>query len=150
MSDGGGIVRRHTTVRPEDLPSNHGVVAFLSHQKRLGSWQLAPETRVVSVVGQAELDLREADLSGGESTIEIFCVLGGVEIIVPPGVRVLNEGDSIAGSFEMKSGDWETLPGSPTIRITGNAYLGSVEIFQRAYGESARDARRRIRRSRRG
>jgi Cell wall-active antibiotics response LiaF, C-terminal len=141
---------RHRVVRHDQLPSTQGVVAFISGQTRDGPWRLSPSTRVVTVLGSAELDLREAELSEGESVIEIFCLLGSVEIIVPPGVRVLNEGDSLAGNFAMKAGDWDAAPDAPVVRVIGSAYLGDVEIRQQAFGESERAARKRLKRLRKG
>jgi hypothetical protein len=146
MRDGDGkplVPIRHRVVPSHQLPAKHGVVAFLSSQEREGRWRLAPETRVASVLGNVELDLREADLSAGESVIEIFCLLGNVEIVVPPEVRVLNEGDSLGGNFALQPGDWDMDESAPILRITGSAYLGSVEIRQLAVGETPGQARRR-------
>jgi hypothetical protein len=98
----------------------------------------------VSTLGSVELDLREAELGDGESVIEIFCLLGSVEVIVPPGVRVLNEGDSLAGNFTLQPGDWSGSPMAPVVRLTGSCYLGEVEVRQQAFGESARQARKRL------
>lgn len=140
---------RHRVVGPGQLPGNHGVVAFVSSQRRTGPWQLAPATRVVSVLGDVELDLREAELADGETVIEIFALLGNVEIVVPPGVRVLNEGDTLAGTFNQEAGDWDTAPGAPVVRVVGTSYLANVEIRQQAFGETPREARRRRKRVRR-
>jgi hypothetical protein len=133
-------------VEPAALPERQGVVAFLSSQQRRGPWRLSPATRVVSVFGSAELDLREVDLAAGESVVEVFCLLGSVEIIVPPGVRVLHDGSALVGSFEVEADD-RGADGRDhaVLRITGNAYLGSVEVRQQAFGESAREARKRRR-----
>lgn len=144
MSDHGArLPVRHEVVDGSQLPESQGVVAFLSGQKRNGPWLLAPSTRLVAVLGSVELDLREAQLSDGETIIELFCLLGSVEIIVPPGVRVLNEGDSFAGNFEVQAGDWEPGRVAPVVRLRGSCYLGDVEVRQQAFGESARQARKR-------
>jgi hypothetical protein len=134
----------------EDLPGKQGVVAFLSNQERAGPWRLSPATRIVSVLGNVVLDLREAEVGDGETEVEIFCMLGNVEIIVPPGVRVYNEGDSLGGNFELQGGDWATDPDLPIVRVTGSAYLGNVEIRQQAFGETPREARKRRKRLRKG
>jgi predicted membrane protein len=137
---------RHRVVSVETLPERHGVVAFISAQTRDGPWRLAEHTRVVAVLGSVELDLREAELGDGESVVEIFCALGSVEIIVPPGVRVLNEGGSLAGNFTVVSGNWSSDPSDPVIRLTGSCYVGDVEVRQQAFGETARQARKRQKR----
>lgn len=138
-----GLPVRHEVVDGSELPERQGVVAFLSGQKRDGPWLLSPATRLVAVLGSVELDLREAQFADGETVIEVFCLLGGVEIIVPPGVRVLNEGDSFAGNFELQAGDWTTDRSAPLVRLRGSCYLGGVEVRQQAFGESPRQARKR-------
>ncbi|HEX9563516.1 MAG TPA: LiaF domain-containing protein [Gemmatimonadaceae bacterium] len=140
----------HRSAESADLPAKQGIVAFVSSQERTGPWRLSPETRVVSIFGSAELDLREADLVDGESVIEIFCLLGNVEIVVPPGVRVVNEGDGLAANFAVEAGDRDLDPGAPVLRITGSAYLGNVEVRHQAFGETPRQARRRRKRLRKG
>jgi hypothetical protein len=86
-------------------------------------------------MGNIELDLTNARLGPGESEIEIKCVFANVEITVPPDVRVLCDGDGIAGAFEVKTiGKVPPLPvDAPTLRITGTAYLGNVEVTVKGF-----------------
>lgn len=74
--------------------------------------------------------LTHARLSADVSEIEIMCVLANVEITVPPDIRVLYEGEGPMGSFEtQKIGEVAPVPiEAPTVKITGNAYLGSVTV----------------------
>lgn len=70
-------------------------------------------------------------------------ILGGADIIVPPGVRVESNGIAILGGFG-KGPDHPTDPDAPTIRINGLVMLGAVSIKERLPGESKREARRRL------
>jgi hypothetical protein len=140
---------RHRVVPLEEVRDRAGVLSVFSSQERKGEWELARHMRIACVMGSAELDLREARIPAGVSEIEIFCLFGSVELIVPPGVRVDAAGDALMGEFSLK-GDPTVVapPGAPVIRIVGSAYMASVEIFVRYAGERPRDARRRIRSSR--
>ena len=119
----------HPTIEAHLVPERRGAVAILSHLRRDADWILPRLFRVVAFWGNAEIDLTRALLAPGTSTIEIRCIMGSVEIIVPPDVRVESEVDAVLGSAEVQRQIASTTsPDAPTVRITGSAFLGSVEI----------------------
>ena len=108
-----------------------GVVAFLSSTEREGRWELPRHFRALAVLGNVELDLRDALIGIGVSVIEAVAVMGNIEITVPPDVAVESDGDSLLGSFVVKYKGRVTAAaanGLRTVRITGTAYASSVEI----------------------
>ena len=112
-------------------PIRGGVVSFLSSNEREGRWELPRNFRALAVLGNVELDLREAVIGIGVSLIEAVAVMGNIEIIVPPDVAVESEGDSLLGSFVVKYQGGvspSAATGLRTVRITGTAYAASVEI----------------------
>lgn len=120
------------------------VVACLGGASRKGRWSPARKNFAVAVMGGTQLDFREAVFGPGLTEVQVFAVWGGVEIIVPPGLRVESHGVAIMGGFDhvadaSPSDDMDV----PTLRITGLALMGGVEVSVRHAGESARDARRR-------
>lgn len=141
--------RGHIVVPPEQLQERSGVLAFMSEQKRVGYWQVPRNFRVACAMGSTVIDLRDATISAGVTTIEVFALFGSVEIIVPSGVYVELDGDAFAGEFSFDP-DPTMRPGpeSPTIRITGSVYFGSVEAQARLAGEEPKDRKRRLRASR--
>lgn len=97
--------------------------------KREGEWILPRIFRVFTCMGNAEIDLTMARIGAGESEIEVLCILGSVDIIVPRDIRVLCDGDGMGGSFDVnRIGDTTPPEDAPTVRITGTAYLGAVTI----------------------
>lgn len=76
--------------------------------------------------GGSKLDLRDAKISN-RVVIDINLMFGGVELIVPDNVRVVNKGVGIFGAFteESKKVQSDNLK---TIEITGSALFGGVEI----------------------
>ena len=132
-----------------DVPPRGAIFAVMGGQERGGSWIVPRQLKVVAVMGGAELDLREARFGPGVSEIEIFVIMGGVTIIVPPGVRVESVGGAFMGGFEMKAGDATALsPANPLLRLSGLAIIGGVETETRLPGESAKEAKRRRRKQR--
>ena len=120
------------------------VVAALGGTKRKGRWSPARKNYAVSVMGGVQLDFREAALAPGVTEVKVYTVMGGVDIIVPPGLNVESHGMALLGGFEHK-GDTTMHPDphAPTLRITGLAIMGGVDVSVRQSGESASDARRR-------
>lgn len=112
-------------------PAGDGVVSFLSSNEREGRWELPRHFRALAVLGNVELDLRDAVIGIGVSVIEAVAVLGNIEIIVPPDVTVECDGDSLLGSFVVKYKGrlaGAGAGGARTVRITGTAYASSIEI----------------------
>ena len=118
-------------VAPGPGQSAGGVVAFLSSSEREGRWELPRHFRALAVLGNVEIDLRDAVIGVGVSVIEAVAVLGNIEITVPPDVALESDGDSLLGSFTVKyEGPVNTAAasGDRRLRITGTAYAASVEV----------------------
>lgn len=119
------------------------VIAIMGGSSRKGRWHPARRNFAFAVMGGSELDFREAVLPPGVTEVQVFTVMGGVEILVPPGVNVESHGIGIMGGFEQMGGadDWDE--NAPTLRIAGLAVMGGVDIQVRYPGETSREARRR-------
>lgn len=130
--------------RPEDVRARGVQIAIMAGSERKGAWTPPRRLTTLAVMGGAGLDLREARLGPGLTEITIVAVMGGVEVVVPPGLAVESHGFAIMGGFEghdQPSADPD--PDAPRVRIRGLAVMGGVEISRRLPGESARDAKRR-------
>lgn len=141
---------KHKLVPASEVKPRAGILTVFSSQSRHGEWTVPRELRVLSLFGNAELDLREARLPEGETRIHILAILGSVELLLPPGVRVEVEVDGLASSLEIKPDPViEPEPDAPVILITGSAYLASVSGETRFARESEREARKRLKSARR-
>ncbi len=108
------------------------LVAIFGGISRKGRWHPEPLTRILTVFGGAELDLREAVLPGREITIDAVAVCGGVSITVPPEMRVIDTGSAIMGGREIAGDSAESAaPDAPVLRITGTCVCGGVEVKRR-------------------
>lgn len=121
------------------------MVAVLGGSTRKGQWSPARKNYAIAVMGGCELDFREAQLGPGVTDLRVFAVWGGIEIVVPPGLNVESHGVGLLGGFDHVADIAPADPNAPTLRISGLACMGGVEITVRYAGESARDARRRRR-----
>ncbi|MDZ7781166.1 MAG: DUF1707 domain-containing protein [Gemmatimonadota bacterium] len=137
---------RYTLAEPDRVKDRGIVIAVLGGTGRKGRWSPARSNFVLAVMGGAELDFREAVLPPGVTEVQIYTVWGGVDIVVPPDIHVESHGFALLGGFEHAAGDAvDPAPGTPTLRITGMAIMGGVDINVRRPGETVRDARRRRR-----
>lgn len=133
------------TALPSEVRENQVMVAIMGGVDRKGQWTPARRTFVIAFMGGAVIDLRDAILPPGETEIAVFTIWGGVEIIVPPHVNVDVSGVAIMAGFEQRPVTTpRPAPGAPTIRVTGFALMAGVDVYMRFPGETAKDARRRV------
>ena len=101
--------------------------ALMSGVVRRGNWTVPSRIRAFAWMGGIGLDLREANLSGPVTDIYVFAMMGGVEIIVPPDVRLESDGFAIMGGFEDQLKEPASRdPDAPLIRVHGFAFMGGV------------------------
>jgi hypothetical protein len=122
---------------------NQTMVAVMGGAERKGQWTPPRHMNVAAIMGGAGLDYREAIFGEPVTDVTVVVFMGGVEIIVPPGVRVESNGFALMGGFEQVA--QETAgPEAPLIKVNGFACMGAVEIKVRLPGETEREARKRI------
>ena len=118
--------------------------AIMGGAERRGHWQPAKRTIVAAAMGGAVLDFRDVQLPPGETEVTVICMMGGAEIIVPPGMNIDSGGIAIMGGFaHMNPIPMTHDPDAPRLRINGFVLMGGVEVYVRLPGESAKDARHR-------
>lgn len=111
---------------PADYTEN--VVAVCSSSARKGRWRPGAHTRAVSVMGDITIDLTEAVFAQQVTEINVVCVLGNVEVLVPENVALRGYGSGFLGNFEVRGeGRAETDPQAPVVIIRGFALLGNIE-----------------------
>lgn len=125
-------------------------LAIMSGTDRTGAWVPPRKLHTFALMGGAGLDFREARLGPGVTEVTILAVMGGVEVIVPPGVTVETQGLGIMGGFDGYSQTTGRRdPSEPILRIRGLAVMGGIDVRMMLPGETARDARRRRKEERR-
>ncbi|MBT2456585.1 DUF1707 domain-containing protein [Streptomyces sp. ISL-86] len=104
------------------------VVAVCSSSVRRGRWRPGAHTRAVSVMGDISIDLTEAVFEQQVTEINVVCVLGNVDILVPENVTLRGYGSGVLGNFEVRGeGRGTTDPQAPVVIVRGFALLGNIE-----------------------
>lgn len=135
----------HSSGTLEPISTQPGGSSFsfsiMGESVKKGRWHIAPTHTSITVMGGNDLDLRNATLSAHETVINAFAVMGGIDIIVPDDVRVIDDGIGVMGGFELRDDPSSTtshdhLPSdAPVVRVRGLALMGGVDIIR-----AARDA----------
>lgn len=115
--------------RPSSDRPQH-VVAVMSGSERTGTWRVASQVNAVAVMGGVKLDLYEAELTAAETTIHAFCLMGGVDVLVPRGVPVEVSGFVLMGGLDNKVRSEHTR-GAPIVRVIGYGMMGGISVRHR-------------------
>ena len=112
-----------------------GITCYLGNHGIKGPWSMPPHLRVLTILGNTEIDLREAQFQSDTSVIEVVAIMGNVKITVPPDITVECNGETFLGSFEIhrRKDVRDLVPphGAPRIRVIGHSYLGNAEVVVR-------------------
>jgi hypothetical protein len=108
-------------------PGMSFAIAIMSGARRVGHWVVPRRLSCFSLMGGIELDLRDAQFSEPEVTIQAFCLMGGVSIIAPDDIDVDVSGIGFMGGFDHQASG-PGLPGSPRVRVIGFAMMGGVDV----------------------
>ncbi|MEU6772840.1 DUF1707 domain-containing protein [Streptomyces sp. NPDC046759] len=111
--------------------SSTGAVAIMSGFQRKGHWTVPKQFNCFAFWGGGEIDLREADFADREVEINCVAIMGGVQVIVPPGVEVVVRGIGIMGGFDHPRDDGSPEPGAPRVIIGGVAFWGGVDVTRK-------------------
>lgn len=103
-------------------------VAILSGFERKGRWTVPRRFTSFACLGGGEIDLREANFADREVVINCVAVMGGVNVVVPPGVEVVVRGIGIMGGFDHREEGRPGDPGAPRVIVTGFAFWGGVGV----------------------
>jgi hypothetical protein len=105
------------------------IVAIFAGASRKGTWHAEPVIDILTVFGGVELDFRDAILPGQEVVLRANTIMGGVAVIVPPEMRVVDNGIAILGGREVAGNPAEaSSPDAPVLRVEGACILGGMEV----------------------
>jgi signal transduction histidine kinase len=113
-------------------------VAF-SNVQRGGAWTVPQDLYVRVLCGNAELDLREAHLEPGVTTIRVHITMGNLEVTVPPDLALDVDVQSVGGNVDSSPSTGARDPAKPLVRFVGVSKLGNFEVHVRQRGECRKD-----------
>lgn len=119
----------------DDAPDNdetYSVIrTVLGSTHRTARWHLTDEVDILTALGRSSFDLRLVETTGRPvAEISVTCVLGTVNLVVPPGTLVVLDGNSFLARAisEVEPGD---VSGLPRIEVTATTILGRVRVISR-------------------
>jgi Domain of unknown function (DUF1707)/Cell wall-active antibiotics response 4TMS YvqF len=105
-------------------------VAIAGAASRRGRFRVAGSLSAVAVMGGDNIDLREAEIDGGELAIRVCSVLGVVNVYVPDTMEVQLGGFSILGANNQTGRHRPRQAKAPLIRVHGFNLIGRTNIFR--------------------
>jgi Domain of unknown function (DUF1707)/Cell wall-active antibiotics response 4TMS YvqF len=121
------------------------MVAIMSGSHRRGRFCAVGSINAIAIMGGDEIDLREAEIEGGELTLNLVAIMGGANIYIPDTVEVDVGGFSLMGGNTEIGTERPPRPGAPVIRLRTWNLLGGATIFRvppQARGLGLKEARR--------
>jgi uncharacterized protein DUF1707 len=125
--------------RPASPPAGAGgskpgkyALAYKSSVRRGGRWRVPGRFTSVVYKGSGWLDLRAAELTGPETTVQAIAYKSRIDVLVPPGVRVELDGFGVSKGWSEQEALEGRLPAdAPVVHIRGIAYKGTIEVSTR-------------------
>lgn len=127
-------------LRPQMVGSETQVVQrFVGNVERDGVWRVRNE-EIWSFIGDIEMDLTQADIPAGETTIRVYSFIGDVKLYLPADVgvavtcnafindvRVLDEKqEGFLNAVQISSHDYQEAERS--IRLEATCFVGDVKV----------------------
>jgi hypothetical protein len=103
------------------------IVAIFAGTTRKHSWRVRRNTSILAMFGGVDLDLTQATFESRELTFNVFCLFGGVEVVVPPGTEVDSQVIAIFGGSDVGK-LVPPDPSAPKLVVKGFCGFGGVEV----------------------
>jgi hypothetical protein len=122
----------------EGLPEPHSAtrrsktwlsIAAFGHLVRRGRLRLPRRTVAISVFGDADLDLREAEIDTRRVTVHVFTFFGNADVYVPEGIDV-EVGGLIAFGRRRDWGRDRARASEPALRVRAYGLFGTVDVWR--------------------
>jgi len=104
--------------------------AVFANTVRTGRWRLPRFGLAFVFLGDADLDLRQAELEHSVTTITAIVLLGNVDVYVPEGIEVDFGGLGIFGHRREFGRDVPPVPGTPLVRVRIFSLLGTADLWR--------------------
>jgi hypothetical protein len=129
------------------------LIAIMGGSHRRGRFRAVGSINAIAIMGGDEIDLREAEIEGGELTLNLFALMGGANIYVPDSIDLDVGGLSLMGGHEEVGSQRSPRPGAPLVRIRLYNLMSGATIYRlppQASGLSLKEARRLAKLAERG
>ena len=115
---------------PSRAPRKRFTAAIVGGTERSGRWRLGKWHVALVLLGDADLDLREAELEGTAASILVFVLFGNIDLYVSSSVEVDLRGLSLIGHRRAWGHDQAPVGRTPRVRITVLSLFGTVDLWR--------------------
>ena len=112
--------------RPTETASAIGSMAFMGGVDRRVNSKAFEGGELTAVMGGCKIDLREADIQGTTATVRVFVLMGGIELTVPQGWKVLSKVIPVMGGFVDRTNP--ATAHSKELVLEGFLMMGGIEV----------------------
>lgn len=123
-------VRPAPSAAPYDVYStdHERILAVMGETKRRGMWAVPRKLDVVAVMADATIDLTEARLPPGLVDIDVTVFWASCRLVVPPGMRVINQVSAIMASVQSAEEQLGATSDATVIRVRGSVIMAELKI----------------------
>ena len=105
--------------------SARNVWAVLNHSKVDVDSREFTGGRIVTVLGACEMDLTKADIQRSPAVLDVFVLMGGIELRVPDGWEVIGEAVPFMGGVDMKT---RSKRAGRQLIVRGFVMMGGIDV----------------------
>jgi DUF1707 SHOCT-like domain len=120
---------QESPVRRRPRPKSLTGVAFGSVERR-GRWRVPRFAGLAVLFGDADIDLRTAEIHGDTVTINALLLFGNVDFYVPRSVDVDLGGFTLFGHRREHGDDADPAPQAPLVRIRVYSLFGTSDVWR--------------------
>lgn len=117
----------YATTEATDDGSKFKTTAILGGRQHNNAFEAFVGGDVTAFMGGVELDLSRSTMSGNEVTLEVFVVMGGINLRVPADWVVVNNVGVLMGGIEDRSRVADPATAKRLI-LRGSVFMGGLEI----------------------
>jgi hypothetical protein len=137
--DAGYVASKRAELRADGFDDEAGdietLVCIFGGSDRTGRWTVPAEVRCITIFGGADIDFTEAVFTAPVTRVRLFCLFGGVDILVPEGVNTTVKAFAVFGGVDNRT---PTCPDrdAPRLIVEGLVLFGGADVkFKRSLKE---------------
>jgi hypothetical protein len=120
-------------------------VAVFSNVQRTGRWRMPTSGFVAVAFGDADIDLRQAELDADVVSLTAFVLFGNVDVYVPEGLDVDLSGLAVFGHRREFGSELPARPGMPLLRVRIVSLFGTGDVWRVPHAWATRTFRQVMR-----